>query len=193
MALKLITSPAVEPVTLAEVKKHLNEDSSHNDDLINFYIRAVRSHWDVPTALLNMALVAQTWELHLDGFPTNEIKIPFGPLQSITHIKYDDADGNEQTLNANYTVDTTTGPGWVLPAESWPATYAGINSVRVRFISGWPVVSGVATTPDDVKAAIMLMVGTLYRRREDIIIGETAIPLPYHMQSLLGKYVSYLH
>ena len=192
MALKLITPPAVEPVTLVEAKKHLRVDHSDDDTFIGALITAVRTHLDARDGWLGIALVEQTWELHLDAFPADEIELPFGPLQSVSSVKYDDDDGNEQTLSAStdYTVDLISKRGWVLlsPDASWPSTFDGINAVRVRFVTGYPVVGGVATTPAAIKAAMLLMIGALYEHRENVVIGSQPFVLPNAAESLLSTY-----
>src|SRR5512139_2288241 len=108
--LKLITAPTVEPVTTAETKSHLRVDTTADDTLIGTLITAARQDSE---EYLNRALVTQTWDLYMDGFPTTtKIKVPLPPLQSITSIKYYDEDDVEATMTAtDYIVDTVSEPG----------------------------------------------------------------------------------
>lgn len=177
MALKLITAPATSPLSLDEVKAHLRVDHEDENAFIETLISAVTKHLDARDGWLGRALTEQTWELWLDAFPASEIRIPLPPLQEIVSIKYDDVDGDEQTVDSDdYTVDTVNEPGWVVPNAtfSWPDTLIGINTVRVRFICGYPDVGGSPLevgTPAAILAAMKLMIGDLYAHRETVFAG----------------------
>lgn len=182
MALRLITVPSVEPVTLTEAKAHLRVDHTADDTLISAYIAAARTDCEEWTA---RAFVTQTWELVLDEFPVDEIMLPRPPLQSVTSIKYDDGNGIEQTLAVDqYTVDNVSQPGWVVPVLSgWPSsTFEGINSVRIRYVAGYLNADSpadlTANIPQSIKSAILLQVGRLYENREDVVVGTNAMALP---------------
>lgn len=181
MALRLISPPTSLAVSLDEAKAHLRVD--HNDDnaLLLFYIGQAIAHVDGKDGMLGRALVDQTWELVLDAFPVNEIKIPLPPLISVTSIKYDDVAGNEFTLSPSlYTVDNVKEPGWVLPDGSWPGTFAGVNSVRIRYRAGFLDTGSppITKVPDDIKQAILLMVGTAYAQRETLLEGQSIMQIP---------------
>lgn len=94
MTSRLITAPAVEPVTVAEARAHLYVGHSDDDAIIGAFIAAAREDCEHRT---QRALVTQTWERTLDGFPA-AISLPMAPLASVTSVKYIDGDGNEQTL-----------------------------------------------------------------------------------------------
>lgn len=201
MALKLITAPAAEPITLAEAKRHLNVDHSDDDILIATLVKAVRQHIDGRNGWLGRALVKQTWELTLDNFPCREVRIPIPPLQSIVQVAYDDTDGNEQVIAAsNYEVDTISEPGWLVPkvGSPWPVSLMAINAVRIRFMAGYSQSVDsppdfAANVPGPIKAAILLMLGTLYQNRETVVIGQTVIQLPWAAEALLGPYRVWSH
>ena len=196
MALRLITAPAVQPLTLAEAKAHLRVDSSDDDFLIASLIDAARAYVDGKDGFLGRALVTQTWEVVIDEFPENEIKIPLPPLQSVVSIKYDDSAGVEQTLaTTEYTVDAVSEPGWVVPVTTgWPASiFEGINAVRIQFVAGYPPgtdspVDLAANVPGSVKAAMLLHVGAFYAHRENVVVGQTAVLLPWASEQLLRPY-----
>lgn len=187
MAIKLITAAATFPVSRTEAKAHLVVDHADHDALIDAYIGAATNH---AQRFLGRALVEQTWELTLDEFPDNELKIPLPPLIAVVSVKYDDGAGDEQTLDpASYTVDAVSEPGWILPASAgaWPSVYEGINAVRVRFRAGYydDTSPSANVAPDDIRAAILLTIGTLYANRETVVIGQTATLLPWGAEQLL--------
>lgn len=204
MALKLITAPAVEPISLVEAKAHLRVDHADDDDFISFLITAVRQQIDGKDGWLNRALITQTWDMYLDHFPGHgsgyaygcggEIKIPLPPLQSITSIKYDDSDGVEQTVSSdNYTVDTVSNSGWVVPNIStpWPIAQIGINKVRVRFVAGYG--DAGSAVPATIRSWMLLNIGTLYAQRETVVDGRSLQPisLPDHILNMLSTFRVY--
>jgi uncharacterized phiE125 gp8 family phage protein len=189
-ALRLIVPPPIKPVTLAEAKAHLRVDNTDEDALINILIDAATSYIDGPTGFLGRALVDQTWELLLDAFPVNEIKIPIPPLLEVVTLNYFGTDGIEVTLNpAAYTVDDVNEPGWIVPDGTWPATFNGINSVVVRFRAGYvdTTISPANDVPGDIKAALLLYLGSLYANREQVIAGVAALELPWGADQLLRR------
>jgi len=177
MTLRLITAAASTGVTLAEAKSHCRVDSSDDDTLIQAYINAATAHAEKRTGV---AMVAQTWEEVLDTFPDGAIELGIGPLVSVTSVKYDDADGVEQTVSASdYQVDTVSLTPRVVPVDAWPATAETINAVRVRFVAG-------TGTPHDVKEAVLLLVGHWYANREASVVDASTAELPFAVDALLS-------
>lgn len=190
MALKLITSPASDAITLAEAKAHLRVVDSDDDTYISAIVKASCANVE---AWLGRALIDQTWDLYLDAFPTTndlEIKIPLPPLIEVVSIIYNDTAGVEQTVNsANYYVDTVSQPGWVVPVSSftWPTPLDAINSVRVRFRAGYIDTSSPPqnSVPFDIRAGILLAVGSMFENREQVVVGTIASKLPWGAENLL--------
>ena len=177
MALTLITPAAEEPITVvvAKASPSLRVAAATDDTAIGTLITTARKLAETYTL---HALVTQTWELVLDGFPTGGIVVPLPPLQSVTSIKYIDTDGTEQTLDALlYSVDDDSIPGLIVPAygETWPTTRDEVNAVRVRFVAGFGDASDV---PEDIKSWIKIMVGTMYDNPQGIVVGQTVMSIP---------------
>ncbi len=194
MAIRIITPPAAEPITLIEAKEHLRVDHTADDNLIAAMITASRTYCEQWT---DRAFVTQTWELVLDDFPTAEILVPKPPLQSVISVKYDDSVGVEQTLaTTEYEVDTVNQPGWVVPVTSgWPTgVWEGINSVRIRYVAGYDPGTGspidlAENVPGSLKAAILLYLGQLYDQREDVVVGTIVNKVPTgNVDFLLRQY-----
>jgi len=207
MGLKLISPPAVKAVTLTEAKKHLRVTHTDDDIIINALIDAAIGKVEGWTG---RALVDQTWDLVLDEFPGSNsscfvqtrcfnsqsalaIQIPKPPLIGITQIAYDDANGDEQIMDpADYFVDDASEPGWVVPAgiTSWPATIVAINSVRVRFRAGYlfPDSPPTNAVPEDIKAAVKLILADLYEYRESQVAGTISSALPYGVENILRRH-----
>lgn len=191
MGLRLIAAPLTTPVSLSEAKAHLRFDDNDEDLLITTYIEAAT---DYAEKFLGRALIDQTWELVLDAFPTEEIKIPKPPLIEVLSINYSDPDGLDQVVAAaNYYVDNASEPGWVVPqggSLTWPATLDAINAVRIRYRAGF-IDNGSppsANVPSAIRAAIFLTIGALSENREQTVVGTIANKLPWGVDDLLRKY-----
>lgn len=158
MSLRLIAPPSTLPVTVELARWNSRIDITEDDALIEHQIRAALARAEKYTG---RAFEPQTWEVVLDAFPDGEILLPFGPVVSITSVKYDDADAVEQTISpADYVLDNASMDAWLISVEDadWPTTLTGTNTVRVRYLAG-------DGTPVDVQQAILLLVGDWYDTR----------------------------
>jgi hypothetical protein len=207
--LKLISPPAFAPLTLAEAKLYLRVDHSDEDDVITRLVGAATGYADGPDGFLQRALVDQTWELTLDAFPATSsgwsgsgcsssmsssglkgIRIPLPPLIAIVNVFYDDPGGVQQILGpGSYSVDSVSEPGWIVPVGDWPATFNGINAVRIRFRAGYIDASyspAVGAVPDDIKQAILLYCSTMFDERSVFIDGRVTAA-PWSAEQLLRR------
>lgn len=175
MALKLITAPTAEPVTLDEAKAQCRVEDTASDTLLTGLIAAAREMAEQETG---RALMTQTWELALDAFPAGEIDLVKVPVQSITSVKYLDGNGAEQTIaNANYTLDSYGIGHWLLPAYDydWPATLDSANAVKVRFVCGY---ADAASVPPGVKLWMKAQIAHWFANRESVNVGNITSKLP---------------
>lgn len=187
MALKLITAPAVEPVTLDEAKLVLRVTHSQDDARIERLIRAARGRCEL---LTGRKLIYQTWEQVLDAFPGSAIDLETPPVSSITSVTYTDTSGADVVLDSgDYTLDTVTdqGRGWLLPSAtlgSWPSTCNAANVVRVRFVSGYGPTA--ASVPDEAIEFILCTVATAYEFPSMLVAGVsvTDIASKFHERNL---------
>lgn len=180
-ALTQTAAPENEPVTTAEAKLHLRVDHSTDDDLIDILITAARRL--VERESLH-ALITQTWCLYLPAWPAGtEIELPWPPLQSVTHIKYTDEDGDVNTLSTDvYAVDTDSIPGrvYLKPDQSWPSDtlYPG-NPIAITFDAGFGDES--TDLPAETIAAEKLLVAAMYENR-----GDEQFSIPAVVSALLA-------
>lgn len=173
MNLRTITPPAVEPVSLETAKLHVRVDHNADDTLITSYIKSAR---EMGEGLARRAFITQTLELVLDVFPaTRALKLPRPPLQSVTSVKYFDADNVEHTWT-DYEVDARSEPGWLI-FRSVPST--GLfesGAVVVRFVAGYG--NTADTVPDTFVQGVLLTVGHWYENREAVNVGNTVTEIP---------------
>lgn len=211
MALRLITAPAIEPISLAEAKAHCRIDHNDDDATVTFLIDVATEYLDATAGWLGVALITQTWELVVDAFPTPTpaacrpccfqitpsgtpaaaIELPWPPLQSVMSVKYVDVNGLQQTMPpSEYMVDNVSKPGWVVPLTTWPATKATANAVEIRFVAGFG--DDATDVPATIRIAILLLVGHWYENREAVLAqyqgSATALPLPFAVDALLANW-----
>lgn len=152
MPLINIADPGLEPVTAAEVKDAGRIDGTEFDAQIAILIPAYRRQAE---EWLGRRLITQTVELVLDEFPESAIDLHMPGVQSIESVKYIDTDGVEQTLAAaNYSLDDSSTPNYVLPAygTSWPDVLDSANVVRVRMVVGYG--DAAADVPEEIRTWI---------------------------------------
>lgn len=167
MALSLVTDSTFNPVSLNEVKDRLRITSDQEDGVIITMIRGAVKWCEHE---LNWRLCTQTWKYTLDCWPGYIIRMPYPPLQSITHIKYYDGDDAQQILaeDTDYRVDILSYPARIEQILSWPSLYDKINPIEIEFICGY---SDTKLIPEDIKDAIHLRIADLYEQRQDSIAG----------------------
>jgi len=169
------------PVDLTEMKLHLRVDSSDDDTLITQLMLAA-TNWAEMYQV--RTYITRTRYMYLDSFPLI-IQPPYSPLSSVTSIQYYDIAGDLQTLSSSYyRVDTVSQPGRITEAYgySWPSTRDMTNAVIVTYESGYGEASDV---PEEIKAAIKMIVGHLYQNRE--AVSELSFSqVPLGVKALLG-------
>ena len=166
-------------------------DNGPGDALLEGFIAAAHEACEQRT---ERALITSTWQLTMDGFPSAchgnplaAIRILRCPVQAVASIKYDDADGVEQTLATTgaYRVNIWAEPATITPVGSWPATLSGhTGTVRVTFVAGYG--DDPTDVPEPLKKWIKLSVGDLYERRN--ASGETPVTEHGFVDNLLQPY-----
>ena len=137
----LDTAPLNKPITLDGdngMKAHLNmmQDFIIDDDYLKDLIASAIDHVEQITG---RRLITQTWLYYLEDWPEGDyIVLPFGKLQSITHIKYTDIDSAQTTWSsAEYAAEITSDPGRVVLeyGYTWPSTNLHpSNPIEIKFI-----------------------------------------------------------
>lgn len=192
MSLITITPPAEEPISLALARLQCRVDGNEVDDLLTLYIAAAREECEKRTGRL---LITRTVEQRLDAFPCGgaAIRLEGLPAGSIVSVKYDDANGTEQTLaNDAYLLDAAAYPGgWLLPAagSSWPATAPTVNCVRIRYQAGY---GAAAQVPPSIRKWLLLAIGAAHENPSPITESSRAAALPerFH-ERLLDPFIVY--
>jgi len=198
MQLVLDTAPDLEPVSLTELAIHLRIDEYDSDSGVELQ-SIIESAREIVEDCTSRKLITQTWNYYFNAFPSdNFFKIPFGNLQSVTHLKYTDSDGTviTMTVNTDYIVEKNGDQCGriVLPyGVSWPSfTPYSSNPINAKFICGWEYDSdGISSIPIKYKQAIKLICGDLYANREGQVLSGENYRLNKTVTNLLSSCVLY--
>lgn len=169
MQLERTSAPASTLITLSEAKAHLRVDHTTEDTLITSLLSVADAAIDGRDGMLKRACITQTWRLRFGQWPAGaRLYLPFPPPQSVTHVKYYDLAGSQQTYaSPNYSVITAERTGYLqlIPSASWPALYDRADAVEIEFVAGY---GNAAAVPAAIKHAALLIVGELYASRGDM-------------------------
>lgn len=190
----LVITPPDPVVTLEQAKAHLKVDADDEDVLIEAYVAAATGHIDGPDGWLGRALGAQVLEARCDAGCGSVIRLPFRPIIELVSVSYLDGSGVEQM--ADLDAFDLRGCDLAPVASSWPwaAGSSRAEAVRVRYRAGYPDdPSGSeprSTLPPAIRAAILLMIGDLYRNRSTASIGLSAgmVPMSTTVENLLAPF-----
>lgn len=189
-SLTKVSGPLVEPVTLAEARKHLRLDDglTAEDDLVQSWITAAREWAEDFTG---RAFVSQQWDLRFNTAQTDwasdaVLEIPKPPLISIDGLYYRDDDGVEQPMGlADYAIDAYSTPARLYPAVTWPSPGEPVGGIRIRFTAGYPAGSpdtdAAANVPEVVALAIKVTLTAFHANR-----GADLTGLPAGAKALLN-------
>ena len=183
MKTTLISPAANLPVTLTEVKEHLRIESTFTTD--DAYIRSL-IHMATLQAenITRRKLVTQTWKAFYDEWP-RRWELPYGQLQSITHIKYtgsDDVVNTDFNEGDEWTADTDSDPGRIVLkyGETYPGdSLAEQNPIECQFVCGYGThASQVITAASNAAPIVVTIAGHGYTGGEEVsidsVVGNTA-------------------
>ena len=184
MTIAELLPPAVEPVTLVEVKAHLRLDTSDEDALLTDLIRTARLHLESVTGL---CLISRPLRLYLDDWPhTRVIQIARGPVQTIEIVTVYDAVGTPVEVDTSgYVLDGAASPARLALPER-PATARALNGNEIDFTAGFGE-SGT-DVPDTLKRALLLHVAAMFELRGVLSLDEQPGAVPQGYERLIAPH-----
>lgn len=190
MKSKVTTEPAVEPVTLAEVKASLNITGSNNDTLLTQLIIDAREYAEDYTG---RKFITQTLTSYSDGLEgglseewqpgyrvgyevnsysvNQKIKFDWVPAQSITSVITVDTDNAETTYaSTNYYLDNYDNDLFPFVNVNDNSTLINTslrsrNSIKVTWVAGYG--DAGSDVPASIRRGIIMMASHLYTNRGD--------------------------
>ena len=213
MKSKVTSEPAVEPITLAEVKSHLNISGSDDDTLITEYIKAARQLAEDYTGLKFITQTLEGYSDNWDGGATQgqwwsgrvegayfshvlngqgHVTLDHGPCQSITTFETIDQSNAASTFNSsNYYLenfDNRMFPRIHLnDGATLPTALRQHNGIKITYVAGFG--DTAADVPSSIKHALKYMTAELYEKRggcDDCVkeSGMSPILKPYRIKTV---------
>lgn len=182
--LTVVTGPTQEPVSLDELKKHVDCDRTDQDAMLSQFIKAARQMVESAT---NRQLVYATYDLTCDRWPcTNTFYFPLAPLRDVVSVQYYNA-ANTLTLlaSSNYIETTNEEPGHfsLVNGVSWPTLYPRRGAVKIQFDCGY-----TANACDErAKQAVLMLAGHWYENRESVLVGTISKEIEHAYTSLVSS------
>lgn len=176
------SAPALEPVTVAEVRDFGLIPDNIQNALLQRFIKAARERAE---AFTKRQFITATWAMTLDCFPGWEIELRHGPWSStsITSVAYLDTAGSSQTVSSSdYRFDHVLGRLTPAYNASWPSTYDVTNAVTITYTSGYG--TAPSSIPEGIKTAIIMTVLDWVENRRGVF------DLPNGVQALLMDFWS---
>ena len=203
MGLVQTSAPALEPISVEEVKLQSRIIDDSEEQLLVLLIGAARRYVESYTG---RSLISQGWRLTLDSFPGPSLMgVPFGvtftmpghaiqlertPVISVDSITYTAMDSTTQTMPSTDYVADLSGPiARITPkfGKIWPIPLPQIGAVQVNYTAGYGTTA--ASVPEGIRHWMLMRVGTLYENREEVaLLNRGKIePLPF-IDTLLDPY-----
>lgn len=183
MPSRLLTPPAVEPLTLAEAKAFLRVEHDADDAVIAALVAAARGHVEAHT---RRALLTQTWRLTREAWPADgRIVVSPSPLQALAAARVTDASGVAHELDlGGFAVDAAAAvlvfaPGSLPP----PGRPAGI---ALDITVGYG--DAPADVPEPLRQAVRMLTAHWYENRGVAAAEVGAALLPLSVAALLAPY-----
>ena len=185
MTVLLITPPALEPVSLAEVKAHLRLTGADDDDYLAAMITAARIQVETAT---RRVLIDQTWRIFRDDWPASGLlDLPVGPVRSIAEIVVYAADGTPHALApAAWVLDGASMPARLRLLGTGPTPGRPLNGIEIDVVAGYGP-SGLAV-PQPLRLAITTLVARWYENREGWAYGIVPSSVADLFESLVAPF-----
>lgn len=184
--------PDNEPVSLSQVKTHLEYTGVAKDSYIALLIKTARRLCE---AYSGLSFVTQVRRVKLDYFPCRKvyIELPYGPVQSVETFSYEKSDGTTVTLieDTDFKVDIHSRVARVYPIGTsgqtavWPSDISNtLNAITIDYQTGFDDASG-EITPSEAKTAIMMYCAKLFEGRGDQQGKDINEALPWECMAIL--------
>lgn len=157
------TAPAIEPVTLGEVKAYVKLDGTAEDSYLESMIKSVRLAIE---GILGRSLITQTLVLQMDTWPSDVLELPRPPLISVVEVRTLDEDDTETTYaSTNYYVivgepsQIIIRQGKVVPTNT--VRYKG--GFEVEYTAGYGTLA--SDVPEAVRQSILQWIASIYETK----------------------------
>tara|TARA_R100000388_G_C7220438_1_gene148642 strand:+ start:260 stop:922 length:663 start_codon:yes stop_codon:yes gene_type:complete len=199
------TAESADFISINEIKNQLrisNSDSTH-DTLLAVCQSAAT---ELAKNYLQRSLINRTITLFLDNVPymddylpdtegittgpyltfrNREVRLPFSPLVSVSHVKtYDDDDTATTLATSKYYVDTAGDYGRVIlrTGETWPDMLRVGNALEIKYVAGFG--SSSSDIPTTIRQGGLVMAAHLFENPDLVSKGEGVAMIPSLVSAL---------
>jgi uncharacterized phiE125 gp8 family phage protein len=185
MTYALVTPPAAEALSLADVKAHLRLDGADEDDLLKSLIIAARKYLESQTGL---CLITQGFRLYLDDWPETEvIQIAKGPLQVIESVMIYDETGKGMALSLEgHVLDAVSVPARLF-LHNRPVAGRALNAIEINMLAGFG--DSGSEVPDTLKRAMLMHIALMWELRGAIAQDMQPAAVPAGYERLISPYM----
>lgn len=182
-ALTRIAPPGASPVTLSEVKDHIEVEDDDRDALIQRLLDAAVAYVDA-TGVLGQAMITQTWAQTGYGW-RDRVDLTITPVQSLSAVKYYDTDNVEQTATlSDFRLIGGARSSYVEPVGSWPQTFDRPDALRLEYVAGYG--DAASDVPENIRNAVCTLAGHFFNHREAYSEGAVR-EVPMLFEALIGN------
>lgn len=206
LSIKIVTPPAIEPVSVSDMKSHSRISWTDDDSDIAGYISTAREWME---RKLNRACITRTLRATFDlpnqssaygpvgglvgQAPRLAFDLPYPPLGNVTTVEMeqDVETWKSLTLTSDYVADSDNEPArvWLHAssianwAPSWDWIGARAPRIRITYTAGYG--TNASDVPFGIRSAIKRAAAHLYENREaGGVLPETLLPSEYMIWSL---------
>ena len=165
MYLERISAPAIEPVSVQEMKQHLRLDHDEEDGLLAGMVVAARRHLE---KRLSLAFLSARWRYRADKTPRGRaaLEVPLFPLASVQQVRLYLEDGTTALADlANMQVRSAVRPAIItgvrIPFAAQPA-----HGAEIEFTAGYG--DAPEDVPEQMRLAIRLLAAHFYENRVEM-------------------------
>jgi uncharacterized phiE125 gp8 family phage protein len=174
-----LDGPAVEPVSVAEMRDFLRLDDDAQDDLVAALIAAARVTLEAAT---RRAFIAQTWRLRLRAWPHDRVvTLPLAPVLAVDAVRI----GAASLDPGLYRLDASGEPARLLVDLSAADAAAG-QAIEIDLTLGYGVEAQAVPAP--LRLALRRLVARWYENRGDALPAGPA-DLKGDIAALIAPYL----
>jgi uncharacterized phiE125 gp8 family phage protein len=164
MRVEVLSPPANEPVTVADLRAYARLDAEGEDDLLARFVAAARMAAETFTGL---ALVARTVEITAEWPACGALALPVWPV-AVSEVRAVDRAGATAVIDP-----VAWRPGDARPATLLLPARPGAAAVAVVATAGF---GPAAAVPETLRLAVLALAAHFYDRRHDDDAGGTLPP-----------------
>lgn len=182
MTLSLISAPAMEPLSLSEVKSWIKVDNNDEDSVIQTLITGARLAVE---ASISRLLITQQWRLTLDILPDPRfLRLPLTPVQSVQRILVFDPLGADSVLATDsFSLEAHLDSARLVWSQAPPLPDAATGGIQIDLTVGYGDASAV---PEPLRIAMLGLIAQWYANRGDGDYSSTRMPVG--VATLLAPY-----